>query len=730
MLTLGIFKDTAMGIFLFIDGVIYDFIRHIYDVFLQLANLNLFSSDSYYGIVRRIYIILGIVMLFALAYSLLKAVINPDDFAKGENSFPNLIKNVVISIIIIAILPYVFDIAYRIQNSVLQTNVIGKIILPSTEESDINNGGPIIASSIYKAFLYPTAEDDPYGDSISASESKFCLLGCDTMTFHQAMNSVENDQESFKIFANFSSNADDGELEYNMIISTVAGIFVLWVLLLFCFDLGVRVIKLLFYQIIAPIPVICRILPSGDSKKIWDNWVKYTFNTYIEVFIRLFIMYIGVYLIILVRNFFEDAAISDKYHDVFTALSGSGYAHVKYIFLEVMVIMGIIAFIRMAPKLISDLFGIDTGNIKLGLSGLKERLSSGGTVAAAGAGALAGGITAATRNAVGAKGFRKFTSGVGGFLGGAGRGLSQGAKAKSFADFKKGTASAIKATTDAADAKSDKRDERNRAIEEYMAKNGGSKYRAAAAVAGQNIQESMQKFAGIDQFDKYKKEMDFYGMIKSNDDKIDQYAVDLLGKDKIKDSASIMEKATGIAGNSLSSAQQFYEMMHQKNVSDLLKNGPADVKNLDGTSRTINDEKDYANYLTKLRSDINQAERDVKKYLKQQGFRGLTGVNEISSLLEAEGQSLGDGELRILSNIQAQRDDTINIIKEHSGDLEKLNNNVHDVANRVSDIGTDENAWEHMDQLVKNAKQREADIYAELSEMQRKSKSSGKSNDK
>ena len=38
-------------------------------------------------------------MLFILAYSLLRAIINPDDFSKGDYSFPNIIKNVIISII-------------------------------------------------------------------------------------------------------------------------------------------------------------------------------------------------------------------------------------------------------------------------------------------------------------------------------------------------------------------------------------------------------------------------------------------------------------------------------------------------------------------------------------------------------------------------------------------------------------------------------------------------------
>ena len=86
------------GILLTLDGAIYNLIDYVYDIFDFLAKTNIFSQSDYQVIVDRIFIILGLVMLFVLAYSLLKAVINPDEYAKGENSFANIIKNVIISL--------------------------------------------------------------------------------------------------------------------------------------------------------------------------------------------------------------------------------------------------------------------------------------------------------------------------------------------------------------------------------------------------------------------------------------------------------------------------------------------------------------------------------------------------------------------------------------------------------------------------------------------------------
>ena len=91
------------NVFLFLDGMIYGVIDYMFDIFDFLAKANLFKNEIYMDIVQRIYIILGLIMMFAFSYSLLKAVINPDEFAKGEQSFPKMIKKAIISFAIIAI---------------------------------------------------------------------------------------------------------------------------------------------------------------------------------------------------------------------------------------------------------------------------------------------------------------------------------------------------------------------------------------------------------------------------------------------------------------------------------------------------------------------------------------------------------------------------------------------------------------------------------------------------
>lgn len=59
-----------------------------------------------------------------------------------------------------------------------------------------------------------------------------------------------------------------GEVSYYFIISPIAGIFVVFVLLSYCLDMALRLVKLAVYELIAPIPILARIIPNDQAKSI------------------------------------------------------------------------------------------------------------------------------------------------------------------------------------------------------------------------------------------------------------------------------------------------------------------------------------------------------------------------------------------------------------------------------------------------------------------------------
>lgn len=381
------------NLMLTLDSIVYNLIDYLYDIFYFLAGINIFSSEDYNFIVGRIYVILGLVMLFVLTYSLLKAVIDPETFAKGENSFGNIVKNVVVSLIIIIALPVVFDVAFNIQNTFLNNNVIPKLILGENYESKISgDAGREISYNVYYAFFHEDeawcTEENSY--DIESGECASNIAGNGSLGVQNGENlktvreKVENGA-GFKEFNNFGEAVEAGQISYMFLISTIAGLFIAYVLLNFCFDLGIRVVKLAFYQIIAPIPVVCRILPGGKMKDVFSKWVKQVISIFVEVFIRIAVIFLGVFIITLI--------VSKK--DSIPGISALGLD--KQCIIIALLIMGVIAFVRQAPKLLGDILNLDTGGMKLGL--MDKLAMGGGLVAGAAVGGLA---TTGLRNAVGA----------------------------------------------------------------------------------------------------------------------------------------------------------------------------------------------------------------------------------------------------------------------------------------------------------------------------------------
>lgn len=463
-------KADAIGLLMWIDTIIYGFVDYVYDIFNALAKVNLFKTEDYQTIVSRIYVVLGLIMLFVLAYSLLKAVINPDEFAKGESSFPKLIKNVVVSLAIIAILPTAFTVAFNFQNAVLNKNTIPGLVFGVNSE-DYNkatdaDAGRDMSYYVLSAFLHPNFDwcnekgyavnDNESGDvNLSECASEIDGDGDWLLTNGEDLKSVT---ENFKAgsydisaFNDFGESAAAGKLTYNVFISTIAGVFLLYVLLNFCFDMAVRVVKLMFFQIIAPIPVICRVIPGGKLKDVFSDWMKKTISTYVEVFIRIAIMYLGVFMISQVVDNFSSANLGNL-------------GPTQKLIAEALIIMGVVIFMRQAPKLIGDMFHLDSGGMKLGLM---DKLAMGGALTA---GAVAGGAFGTLgRNLVsGARGVKnadgawnKVKAGLfgaasvgAGTLSGAARGFNRGKGAKNLADMKK-AAGGVVAATSAAKAKRD-----------------------------------------------------------------------------------------------------------------------------------------------------------------------------------------------------------------------------------------------------------------------------------
>ncbi len=389
------------AVLLWLDSVVYWFASECYQLFIKLASARIFEDEFFANFANRIYAVLGVFMLFYLAYSLLTALIDPEKLTKGDKGVSKIAINIVTSLVIIGFLPSIFTYAYRLQNYILSSNLIGSLILGTPVVNVNASGGDENAEVMLK-----------YGDVLSFSVLN-TFLNSENINVNLGANSnkdynwfdlkydiLTNSDYSKMIGLNVAvstgsnevlANGSTGNLvivDYKPFLSTAAGVFLIYIMISFTIDLGIRVVKLAFYQLIAPIPVIMRAIPG--KKSTFDKYLKQVLSLFCEVFLKVGAMYMAIYFINEIVNSntlkqFWDGGIQGK-----LALA--------------IIMMGILVCAKEIPKMLGDLLGIDTKGLKLGLG---EKLKAGGFFAA---GSAAGALIASRGNPLAAG--RAFRAGL------------------------------------------------------------------------------------------------------------------------------------------------------------------------------------------------------------------------------------------------------------------------------------------------------------------------------
>lgn len=141
-------------------------------------------------------------------------------------------------------------------------------------------------------------------------------------------------------------------IDYNYFISTVVGIFVIFILISMAFDVAIRSVKLTFLQLISPIPIISYVDPKSGKDGMFKRWYTEVFKTWASLFIRLLALFFGVYLIKQLGQLYRIG--NHKY------LSSNFW-------IQLFMLLGVLMFCKELPKLLEQLIpGMkDSGSFKL-----------------------------------------------------------------------------------------------------------------------------------------------------------------------------------------------------------------------------------------------------------------------------------------------------------------------------------------------------------------------------
>lgn len=347
-----ILKTMLNGMSMFLDKIIYSLISTVYQVFIAVSKVSLYGNvdDKINKLTERIYVILGIAMLFVMAYNIILLIINPDK-SSGDKSVQGLFKNFVISIVVLTLLPTIFNYMNILQNDIIDSHVIEKVILGDSDSNggSLKNMGSNIATMIYSTFYHPIDENENAVSYEDCKSNSGASASC--ADYISAYDNGKNGKVSAFIDdakLEDSLNSKNPTMELLALISTACGVVALLMFVSYAFDIGIRVAKLAFLQIIAPVPVILRITkPSGG---VFSKWTSKLIETYLTLFLRLITIYFSMYMISLLAEGFGST------NGGIFANAGSMSAIVG-LFARLVLIVGVLLFAKEAPKFLEELMG-------------------------------------------------------------------------------------------------------------------------------------------------------------------------------------------------------------------------------------------------------------------------------------------------------------------------------------------------------------------------------------
>lgn len=420
----GMLNDGLRSFCAMFDGVATTLLGGIYKVFFLVANATIISGDVIKVFYSRIQLILGILMIFKLAMSILNIIINPDVVKDQKNGPGKMVTRIVAALFMLTLVipinipnatakslnAYIndhgilFGVLYKAQDSILSENILAKLILGTSsnadaDDMDVNNLSDIgnsMASIVLKVFVRINVNDDTLPACDYASDDDPCsntVCAAEVNESHYAEENVDPQV----ILSHINDSCGRGSDEryafgYTPIIGALVMLIMALIITGFTVDIAVRAIKLAVLRLVAPVPIISYINPPKQGGGAFDNWTKSLISTYVDLFVRIAIVYFGLFVIQIIMNGGMNNIFGSNVQG-FTFTSG-----IAFIF----IILGILVFMRQAPQFIKDILGIKgkpMGNV--GLSSMMAGTASllgGAGLAGAGVAAM-GAFGAATQAA-------------------------------------------------------------------------------------------------------------------------------------------------------------------------------------------------------------------------------------------------------------------------------------------------------------------------------------------
>lgn len=420
------FNETINFLMLWLCDMLYEMIGLLYQVFVAISQVNLFSKQNFEQITKNMYVIMGIAMLFIFAYNIVLMIINPDD-KKSTGSTTKIVKETIISLSLVILLPTIFNWMYIFQNNVINSGIISSLLLNNVGSNSVERtcdyskygfdkyatyagtgivtgegnhdfedkrqdietkcnefkkktaqyksleGAYLVAPTILSAFYRPTyftldecVDFLENGTNDGTFDNGYYKQICINYYYDIEYSKLTGSTSVFtkdKYLNYVTSDSEKGWMELHALLAIVAGVIAAIMYFSYCIEIGVRVAKLAVLQMISPIVVMIRIIPK-QKEAFFDKWFKQLKDTYLDVFIRLLIINFALFAVSLVPDVIKTLFSSIGSIDNNTFIKAVA---------TVFVILGILQFSKECPSLLKEFFG---GNGKFSVKGGFKKLSN------------------------------------------------------------------------------------------------------------------------------------------------------------------------------------------------------------------------------------------------------------------------------------------------------------------------------------------------------------------
>lgn len=385
-----------------LDSVAFFLFSKVMQVMFDIMNVTAKADVSGFlqPLQSRIYVILSVYMLFKVTVSLITYMVNPDSLTDKNQGVGKLVQRIIVSVVMLIFFPIAFNFLNQVQADIIEDNTIGKLVLGVRGTYDNPEGiGTEIAFNIYNGTFM-------YNEGCDPGTPGACQIN-DSLSERTVTGLVEHINDP-------GSSNSEYKYGYIPVVGFAVGLVLAVVTLSMCIDVAIRVFKLIILQLIAPIPILSYIDPKASKDGAFSKWLKMTITVWTEVFVRLFIIY---FILLVIVKLISDGGL---------LFDGTN------VFVKIALVIGLLFFAKDAPKFIYDALGMKAPEKGM-FSGLGSIMAAGaigaGTVGSTIAGYNAAKL-AAEANGKRPNLVRNVGAGLFGGLGGIGTGIGAAVNAK------------------------------------------------------------------------------------------------------------------------------------------------------------------------------------------------------------------------------------------------------------------------------------------------------------